>query len=70
MTTNPDDPIAPGFDENTGLTKREHFALELFKSRISGRGDHMIGFRDAEVAVTYADALIAALNEPRKEGSK
>lgn len=79
MNTNPDEPAYPctqtvahpqtgevtTYMTHPGLTKREHFAAMFhaaFASNPSRDADHETDARDA---VKAADALLAALNQPR-----
>ncbi len=72
MKTKPNDSIAPtkgthgpagSFPSTYGLTKREYFAAMAMQ----GLASRQLGYEDAsEDAVEFADALIAALNEPKE----
>lgn len=57
MTTNPNDKIK---SPNDGLTKREHFAIEILKSFMVRE---VVPMNAAGQAVAYADQLIKKLNE-------
>ncbi|WP_170928615.1 hypothetical protein [Deinococcus hopiensis] len=47
-----------------GLSNREYFASLALQGLLTGAGDNDFSYDDAaEDAVTYADALIAALNK-------
>jgi len=66
MITKPDDAMNPvsKSDLQVGLTKREYFASLLLQGMIAANiyAQHK-KVEVAELAVTYADALIEALNK-------
>lgn len=72
--TDPDEKINGTYDRigevaqsSGGLTKREHFAIEIFKGRMANPDIHRMHVANAEYvakdAVMYADSLIAELNK-------
>lgn len=70
MSINGDDPAFPTVYQDvdgvtytiSGLTKREHFAA-LAMQGIAANGEDLYATDVAQLAVMYADRLIAALNE-------
>lgn len=77
--TNPNDPIHPAGDglvpPTYGLTKREEFAKAAMQGAVYGLAGKAVSVKDyveampmvAELAVGWADALIAELNKSKGE---
>lgn len=62
METKPNDQ-AFADEMNSGLTKREYFAIEIFKAKIT-YGRHLGYAEDtAKTAIAFADILIKKLNQ-------
>lgn len=69
MKTVPD-VSAFGSSENQysyGLTKREYFAAQIMAGFAAHKGEPTIGSDAADVAVNWADSLVAALNAEPEE---